>query len=242
MTFTLADARDLAPATERTRRLLDADCDPWRSTRHSSEDPLLAPLVRDLPGLRVPGQLDGAELAVQTVLGQQVSLAAARTAAARLVEEHGAPLGLEGSHAVTTLFPTMTTLADLDPESLPMPRSRGRALVRLARALDDGEVRLDRSADRAETRAALLALPGIGPWTADYVAMRALGDPDAFLPTDLGVRNAASRLGIDDPAARSETWRPWRSYALMRLWSVVLRDLRPPHLTSTSLDRSGDLQ
>ena len=90
-------------------------------------------------------------------------------------------------------------------------------------ALDAGDVRLDRSTDRAETRAALLALPGIGPWTADYVAMRALGDPDAFLPTDLGVRNAAVQLGIDDPTARSETWRPWRSYALMRLWSVVLQ-------------------
>ena len=110
-----------------------------------------------------------------------------------------------------------------------MPRSRGRALVGLAAALDsgDGPAR-PQHRPRRDPRAALLALPGIGPWTADYVAMRALGDPDVFLPTDLGVRNAATRLGIDDLSARSETWRPWRSYALMRLWSVVLADLSPP--------------
>ncbi len=227
-TFTLADARDLAPATERTRRLLDADCDPVAVDAALGEDPALAPLVEALPGLRVPGQLDGAEVAVQTVLGQQVSVAAARTAAARLVERHGEPLGLEGPHAVTRLFPTMSTLAALEPESLPMPRSRGRALVALASALDSGQIRLDRSTDRGETRQAMMALPGIGPWTADYVALRALGDPDVFLPTDLGVRNAATRLGIDDLGARPETWRPWRSYALMRLWSVVLADLSPP--------------
>ena len=152
------------------------------------------------------------------------------------------PLGLEGDHEVSRLFPTMATLAELDPESLPMPRARGRALVGLARALDDGAVRLDRSTDRVETRAALMALPGIGPWTADYVAMRALGDPDAFLPTDLGVRNAAARLGIDDPTRRSESWRPWRSYALMRLWSVVLNDMRPPDAGVHPPTEDGDLQ
>jgi AraC family transcriptional regulator, regulatory protein of adaptative response / DNA-3-methyladenine glycosylase II len=181
-------------------------------------------------------------MAVQTVLGQQVSLAAARTAATRLVAEHGEPLALEGTHTVARLFPTMATLAKLDPEALPMPRSRGRALVGLARAIDAGDVRLDRSTDRAETRAALLALPGIGPWTADYVAMRALGDPDAFLATDLGVRNAATRLGIDDMVRRSETWRPWRSYALMRLWSVVLADMAPPTAGSIHPQENGDIQ
>ena len=189
---------------------------------------MLAPLVDALPGLRVPGTLDGAEMAVLTVLGQQVSVAAARTAAARLVETHGEALGLEGAHTVDRLFPSMAALAAVDPESLPMPRSRGRALVGLAEALDSGAVRLDRSTDRDETRGALVALPGIGPWTADYVALRALGDPDAFLPTDLGVRHSAERLGIHDLSTRSESWRPWRSYALMRLWSVVLADLSPP--------------
>ena len=160
---------------------------------------------------------------MQTVLGQQVSLAAARTAAARLVAAHGEALGLEGPHAVTHLFPTMATLAAIDPESLPMPRSRGRALMGLASALARGEVRLDRSTDRAETRAALLALPGIGPWTADYVAMRALGDPDVVPAHRPGCaqRRRTARASTT-LAGRSETWRPWRSYALMRLWSVVL--------------------
>ena len=179
---------------------------------------------------------------MQTVLGQQVTVAAARTAAARLAREHGDLLDLEGDHEVSRLFPTPATLAKLDPETLPMPRSRGRALVGLAAAIERGDVRLDRSADRAETREAMLALPGIGPWTADYVLMRALGDPDVFLPTDLGVRHAATRLHLDDPAGRSETWRPWRSYALMRLWSVVLADLSPPDAGSTQTHENGDIQ
>jgi AraC family transcriptional regulator of adaptative response / DNA-3-methyladenine glycosylase II len=227
-TFTLSDARDLAPALERTRRLLDADADPLAVDAALAEDPDLAPLVSARPGLRVPGHLDGAEVAVQTVLGQQVSLAAARTAAARLVAEHGEPLGLAGDHLVTRLFPAPATLAAVDPETLPMPRSRGRALVGLAGALADGGLRLDRSADRDATRAALLDLPGIGPWTADYVSMRALGDPDVFLPTDVGVRNAAARLGLDEAGGRSGAWRPWRSYALLRLWSVVLDGMALP--------------
>jgi AraC family transcriptional regulator of adaptative response / DNA-3-methyladenine glycosylase II len=244
-TFTLTDARDLAPATERTRRLLDADCDPVAVDAALAEDPVLAGLIDGRPGLRVPGHLDGAEIAVQTVLGQQVSLASARTAAARLVADYGDPLALAGEHEVTRLFPTPGRLAELDPEdpeSLRMPRSRARALVALASALADGTVRLDRSTDRASTREALLALPGIGPWTADYVAMRALGDPDVFLPTDIGVRNAAARLGVEDVAGRSEQWRPWRSYALLRLWTVVLdgmqRQRRSPHGTT---DDEGDL-
>ena len=228
-TFTLADARDLAPALERTRRLLDADCDPVAVDEALAEDDVLRDLVRARPGLRVPGQLDGAETAVQTVLGQQVSLASARTATARLVQAYGEPLDLAGTHEVTRLFPTPARLAQVDPEdpdALRMPRARARALTTLARALDDGTVQLDRSADRGATRAAMTGLRGIGPWTADYVAMRALGDPDAFLPTDIGVRNAARSLGLDDVVGRSEQWRPWRSYALMRLWSVVLDEMR----------------
>jgi AraC family transcriptional regulator of adaptative response / DNA-3-methyladenine glycosylase II len=242
-TFTLSDARDLAPATERTRRLLDADCDPVAVDDALGEDPLLAPLVTGRPGLRVPGQLDGAEVALQTVLGQQVSLASARTAAARLVEEYGDPLGLDGDHEVSRLFPTAARIAALDaddPAALRMPRSRARALTGLAAALDDGRVRLDRSTDRAESRAALLALPGIGPWTADYVAMRALGDPDVFLPTDVGVRNAAARLGGAEVITRSESWRPWRSYALLRLWSVVLDEIRLQRATESTSHDEGE--
>lgn len=219
--LTLADARDLAPALERTRRLLDADCDPVAVDEELGGDRHLAPLVRRRPGLRVPGHVDGVELAARAVLGQQVTVSAARTLANRLVAELGAPLELAGDHQVTRLFPAAPALAALDPAELAMPRARGRALVSLAGALADGVVLLDRSADRAEVRAQLLALPGIGPWTADYVAFRALGDPDVFLPTDVGVRQAADRLGIDDVATRSQGWRPWRSYALIHLWSSL---------------------
>jgi AraC family transcriptional regulator of adaptative response / DNA-3-methyladenine glycosylase II len=169
----------------------------------------------------VPGHVDGVELAARAVIGQQVSVVAARTLATRLVAQIGEPLELSGEHDVTHLFPTAGALAAIDAEQIAMPRARGRALNAIAGALADGSVVLDRSADRGEVRARLLGLPGIGPWTADYIAFRVLGDPDVFLPTDLGVRHAAERLGIDDVAARSEQWRPWRSYALIHLWSAL---------------------
>lgn len=219
--LTLADARDLAPALERTRRLLDADADPVAVDAHLASDPVLAPLVRRRPGLRVPGHVDGTEVAVRAVLGQQVSVAGARTLAARLVASLGEPLALAGDHRVDRLFPTAGALAGLDPMVLAGPRARGRALVLLTRALAEGDVVLDRSADRVGTKAALESVPGIGAWTADYVALRALGDPDVFLSTDLGVRRAAESLGIDDLDARSQNWRPWRSYALIHLWSTA---------------------
>jgi AraC family transcriptional regulator of adaptative response / DNA-3-methyladenine glycosylase II len=219
--LTLADARDLAPALERTRRLLDADCDPVAVDDQLGGDRRLARLVRRRPGLRVPGHVDGVELAARAVIGQQVSVVAARTLATRLVAQIGEPLELSGEHDVTHLFPTASALAAIDAEQIAMPRARGRALNAIAGALAEGSVVLDRSADRGEVRARLLGLPGIGPWTADYIAFRVLGDPDVFLPTDLGVRHAAERLGIDDVAARSEQWRPWRSYALIHLWSAL---------------------
>jgi AraC family transcriptional regulator of adaptative response / DNA-3-methyladenine glycosylase II len=224
-TFRLTDLRDTGAAVERARRLLDADCDPVAVGQQLGADPVLGGLVRRTPGLRVAGHVDGDELAVRTVVGQQVSVAGACTVLGRLVAAHGTPVetGVEG---LTHLFPRAAVLADVDPETLPMPRSRGRAIAALATALADGSIALDRSAARADVRAGLLALPGIGPWTADYVAMRALGDPDVFLPTDIGVRRALGALGhpadtIPDP----EAWRPWRSYALMHLWHSLDLDL-----------------
>lgn len=219
--FTLTSTQDLAPALERTRRLLDADCDPIAVDDHLADDPRLAVLVRRRPGLRVPGHPDGVELAARAILGQQVSVGRARALAGGLVVTDGKPIDLDGDHTVTHLFPSAEALAALDPEEIPMPRSRGRALVSTAAAVVDGSLRLDRSGDRAEVRAELLAVPGVGPWTADYIAMRALGDPDAFLPTDVGVRHAATKLGIADVGTASEAWRPWRSYALMHLWSAL---------------------
>jgi AraC family transcriptional regulator of adaptative response / DNA-3-methyladenine glycosylase II len=224
-TLELADMRDLAAAVERCRRLLDLDADPVAIDEALSADDALAPWVAKRPGIRVPGHVDGFEMAVRAIVGQQISVASARTVAARLVERHGERLPMDGGSPVVAAFPTADALAAADPESLPMPRARGRALVRLAQAVADGSVVLDRGADRGEVRAALLELPGIGPWTADYIALRSLGDPDIFLATDLGVRQALTRLGIDpDPRvarSRAEAWRPWRSYALMHVWSTL---------------------
>jgi AraC family transcriptional regulator of adaptative response / DNA-3-methyladenine glycosylase II len=219
----LDDARDEAPAVQRCRRLLDLDAAPAVVAAHLSGDPLLGPLVTAAPGLRVPGTVDGSELAVRAVLGQQVSVAAARTGAGRLAAEHGERLAHPRGE-VTTLFPSAATLAAVDPARLAMPRSRAEALVGLCRALAGDEVRLDADADRAQTRRALLALAGIGPWTAGYVAMRALGDPDVFLVEDLGVRHALTRLGgPSDPRearALAAAWAPWRSYASQHLWQA----------------------
>lgn len=221
--FVLHDLRDTSAAVERARRLLDADCDPVAVDDQFAGDPIIGPLVRATPGLRVPGQVDGDETAVRTVIGQQVSVAGARTVAGRLVAEHGRPIDSDVP-GLTHLFPDGATLASVDPASLPMPRSRGRAVVGLAEALASGAVALDRGLDRDDVREALLALPGVGPWTADYVAMRALGHPDVFLPTDIGVRNAVAGLGHDPASvvAGSERWRPWRSYALMHLWNTLM--------------------
>jgi AraC family transcriptional regulator of adaptative response / DNA-3-methyladenine glycosylase II len=226
--FRLEDLRDTAAASERVRRLLDADCDPRAVDDHLAADPVLGDLVRATPGLRVPGQVDGDETAIRTVIGQQVSVTGARTVAGRLVTEHGRPVHSDVP-GLTHLFPDATTLAAADPTTLPMPRARGRALVGLAAALADGRVLLDRGPDRDDVRRALLELPGIGPWTADYVAMRALGHPDVFLPTDLAVRRLLAGLatpGGGDPDP--ERWKPWRSYALMHLWNTLMPDTPAP--------------
>jgi AraC family transcriptional regulator of adaptative response / DNA-3-methyladenine glycosylase II len=170
----------------------------------------------------VPGHVDGDELAVRAVLGQQVTVAAARSAAGRLTAQYGEPLA-EPQGELTHAFPAAGRLADLDPGSLPMPQARGRALVAVCRALADGELRLDRGADRDDVRHRLLEIPGVGPWTADYVAMRALGHPDVFLSSDIGIRDALGRLGRDPANATdlAEGWRPWRSYAQLHLWQTL---------------------
>jgi AraC family transcriptional regulator of adaptative response / DNA-3-methyladenine glycosylase II len=222
--FVLHDLRDTAAAVERVRRLLDADSDPVAIDEQLGADPLLGRLVRATPGLRVPGQVDGDETAIRTVIGQQVSVTGARTVAGRIVAAHGRPVD-SPVPGLTHLFPDAPTLAALDPETLPMPRARGRALVGLAGALASGAVVLDRGPDRDDVRRSLLALPGVGPWTADYVAMRALGHPDVFLPTDLAVRRLLADMG---GSADPQSWRPWRSYALMHLWNTLMPETPDP--------------
>lgn len=223
-TFRLSDLRDLGVAVARVRSLCDLDSDPAGADAVLSADPAMRRLVKRRLGLRVPGCVSAEELAVRAVLGQQVSVAAATTAAGRIAgrwggEVKGAPNGL------TRTFPRAEVLATIDPAELPMPRSRARTVVALAAALAAGELRIDAGAERGEAREQMTALPGIGPWTAEYVAMRALRDPDAFLPTDLGVRRGLEALGEDgSPAAavaRAERWRPYRAYALQHLWAAA---------------------
>lgn len=217
-------ARNLAAAMQRSRALLDLDSDPLSVIEALGDDPLLGALLRQAPGRRVPGHVDGHELAIRAVLGQQVSLRGAATLAGRLASEHGEPLKRPLGN-VTHLFPSTEALAAANPERLAMPRARRRALLGLARALAGGELTLDAGSDRAQARRRLLELTGIGEWTADYIAMRALRDPDAFLASDLGVRHALEQLGQDGrPTAAERTaerWRPYRAYALQHLWASL---------------------
>ncbi len=230
----LEDLRDLTAAVQRCRRLLDLDADPEAVTGYLAADPVLGPLALAAPGRRSPGHVDGSELALRAVLGQQVSVAAARRLGARLVAAYGKPLERPDG-PLTHCFPAAETLAVADPATLPMPQARARAVTGLAGALASGELSLDPGAERDRAEAILLGLPGIGPWTAAYIRMRALSDPDAFLPTDVGVLDALARLGAvpagtgpaararaaRDAAALAESWRPWRSYAVHHLWAYL---------------------
>ncbi|MER8188062.1 AlkA N-terminal domain-containing protein [Kitasatospora sp. NPDC094015] len=217
----LADLRDLTTAVHRLRALFDLDADPDTVDAQLAADPALGALIGARPGIRSPGHVDPHELAVRAVLGQQVTVTAARTLAGRLAERYGVPLA-EPSGGLILLFPTAGALAEAAPEHLAMPESRRRALRGLCAALAEGTVRLDGGVDREQAAAELLALPGIGPWTVGYLRMRALADPDVFLPTDAGVRHGLQRLGLPgDPKSAERAavaWAPWRSYAVHRLW------------------------
>jgi AraC family transcriptional regulator, regulatory protein of adaptative response / DNA-3-methyladenine glycosylase II len=217
----LDDLRDLTAAVAACRRLLDLDADPEAVSEQLKRDRCLGELVRDRPGLRIPGCADGFELAVRAVIGQQVSVGAARTVAAKLVQRYGEPLD-DPLPSITHRFPTSAALAQADPATLPMPRARARALRELARLVARGDLSLDAGADPTATVAGLLSVPGIGSWTASYIAMRGLGDPDAYPVGDAGLRRALERRGhtVNRAAEErlAEAWRPWRSYAVVHLW------------------------
>jgi AraC family transcriptional regulator, regulatory protein of adaptative response / DNA-3-methyladenine glycosylase II len=217
----LDDLRDTAVAVERCRRLLDLDADPIAIGEVLGADPLLAPLVREVPGMRLPGQVDGFEVAVRAIVGQQVSVAGARTILGRFAATYGTPVSfdLAAEHGLTHAFATAESMADADDTALSMPRSRAQALIGVARSVTSGGLDLGPGADREETRAKLLAHRGIGPWTADYVVMRAFGHPDVMLETDLIVKRMLDRHGIDSD--RTTTWQPWRSYAALHLWRLA---------------------
>jgi AraC family transcriptional regulator of adaptative response / DNA-3-methyladenine glycosylase II len=223
-TLRLQDVRDLAPAVARCRRLMDLDADPDAVDATLGEDPALAAMVAAEPGVRVPRSVDGFEMAVRAIVGQQVSVAGARTTLGRLVRASSsseAP-GSAASGSGLVAFPSAAVVADLPDKAFGMPAARRETVRALASLVADGKIDLEPGADREETVAHLREVPGIGAWTAGYVAMRAIGDPDVFLPTDLAVRRGAAAVGLPSTPSALEThaerWRPWRSYALIRLW------------------------
>jgi AraC family transcriptional regulator of adaptative response / DNA-3-methyladenine glycosylase II len=219
-----ADDRAFSTAEAVARGLFDLDADPRAVGRVLSGDPFLRPLVRARPGIRVPGAADGFELAVRAIVGQQVSVRGARTVLGRIAAAYGEPTGLGAGAAVGTLFPSAGRLRRARLEHLGVTSRRARAIRRVAALVAPGALVLTPDADRDEVAARLLEIEGVGPWTVEYVRMRALRDPDAFLAGDLGIRRAFERLGLEATpaaiAARAEAWRPVRASAAMLLWSL----------------------
>jgi AraC family transcriptional regulator of adaptative response / DNA-3-methyladenine glycosylase II len=228
----LSDVRDLTAAVHRVRSLLDLDADPGAVDDGLRADPVLAPVVSRAPGRRVPRTVDPHELALRAVLGQQVSTASARTLTGRLVAEIADPVQ-DPVGGLTRLFPTPDRWAGAPDEVLRLPAGRRQTVRHLAARLDAG-LDLGPGADRAEARRSLSEIPGIGPWTTETIAMRAMGDPDAFLATDLGIRAAAAELALPTGSAlarRADAWRPFRSYAVQYLWALLphpINDLPGP--------------
>jgi len=237
----LEDLRDLGPALQRCRRLADLDADPTGISETLADDPAVGGAVSQRPGLRVAGAVDGAELAVRAVLGQQITVAAARTLAGRLVAAAGERVTLNGDRE-RLHFPTPAAVVDI-VEHLGMPARRKQTLRTMAAALASGALALDEGCDPRAAVHTLDAIPGIGPWTTGYIGMRALADPDAYPVRDAGVRHALQRRGFtarDDEATLSQHWRPWRAYAVAHLWADSFEqpgstkhaaDLRPQHPT-----------
>ena len=219
----LAELRDLGAAVSRCRRMLDLDADPVAVDDVLGADPGLAPLVAGAPGRRVPASPDADELAVRAVLGQQVSVAGARTLTARVLTAAGTPLA-EPVGTLTHAFPRGVALAGADLTAVGLTGARRRTVHALATALARGDVALDPGADREEADRALRAVRGIGPWTAALVGLRGLADPDVWLPGDLALRRSLATLGSTDTEAATR-WRPWRSYAVLHLWALAVPSL-----------------
>ncbi len=229
----LTDLRDLAAAVARCRRLLDLDADPVGRTQMFADDPVLGPLARRFAGLRLPGSTDAYETAVRAVLGQQVSIAAAARLAGVLVARAGTPVTDPGG-SLTHAFPGPEAVSGaIDHDPLPMPASRNRTLHALSAAVTDGRVPLDQATSVVLAADALDALPGVGPWTRDYIRLRALGDPDAFPAGDLVLRKEAGRLGLPEDtaglAAHAAGWAPLRSWAAQLLWTRASHRSAVPH-------------
>lgn len=220
---------------ERLRRMFDLGADPREIAARLSADPLLARRIEAMPGLRVPGCWDGFELAVRAILGQQVSVKGASTLAGRLVRTFGTMFA--AGVPLTHLFPTPEALAEADVARIGLPKKRAETINALARAVSEGRIVFTSIANVDEFQTHLRELPGIGNWTAQYIAMRALGDPDAFPASDLGLLRGSSLLSERELVRRAESWRPWRAYAAMYLWQgteqIYLTDRKGRSLTKT---------
>ncbi|MFJ8608029.1 AlkA N-terminal domain-containing protein [Streptomyces sp. NPDC093675] len=221
----LGDLRDLTTATQRMRRLFDLDADPYAVAERLGADPALACLVEQRPGLRAPGAADPHEIAVRAVLGQQVSLAAGRKLGNALAAAYGRPLQAP-SGGLTHVFPIADALAEASLAELGMPDSRRATVRAIAAALAAGTVVLDGGVDRDEAEKALLGLHGVGPWTAGYTRMRALGDPDVLLAGDVAIQAGMRHAGTGTAAA--EAWRPWRTYAMHHFWRAAADQRHTP--------------
>lgn len=215
----------------RLRRMFDLDADPRAIAETLGADARLRPLLKKRPGLRVPSGWDGFEIAVRAIIGQQISVAGARTLASRLAHCFGQPLDAPLAPGLDHIFPTAEALADADLATIGLTRARAETLRTMARALLDGRVdfRSERTLDDFTSR--WVALPGIGPWTAHYIALRALGHPDAFPADDLVLQRAlpndGSRLSAKMLSAHAEAWRPWRAYSVIHLWKDSMAATRP---------------
>lgn len=231
----------------RVRRMFDMAADPAVIGQHLGADPLLAPLVAARPGLRVPGGWDGFEVLVRAILGQQVTVRQAIGLVNRIARDHGQPCELPAARelGLDRLFPAATDLAGADLTGLPMPRARIATLAAAARAIADDQAILAPGRTVEESLARLTALPGIGPWTAAYVALRAQGEPDLFLPSDAGVLQAFARLTGTRPTPReadrlARSWSPWRSYGLMHLWASLADPSAPARPETAPEPAPGD--
>jgi AraC family transcriptional regulator of adaptative response / DNA-3-methyladenine glycosylase II len=221
------DMAALPSIIARLRRVFDLAADPDRIGAHLAQDPALAPLVAARPGLRVPGAWDGFELAMRAICGQQITVSAATRLLGKIVQTHGAVLSpsIRDGEGLTHIFPTPKAIAAADPSSFAMPGARTRALIALAKAISADPLIFSRGASLEQAIGKLRALPGIGEWTAQYIAMRELREPDAFPAADVGLLRAMAdasdrRPSPDELLARADAWRPWRAYAALHLWAA----------------------
>jgi AraC family transcriptional regulator of adaptative response / DNA-3-methyladenine glycosylase II len=219
----------LFDAVRKARRLFDLDADPLAVLSALKSSGLLATSLAKQPGLRVPGVWDRFELFVRAILGQQVSVAAATTLCGRLVRQFGSTVGFRGEQDLTHLFPTPDVLARADLTTIGLPRLRAASLRAIAAAVASSPSLLEPGPSLEELIERLCAFPGVGPWTAHYVAMRAFGEPDAFPSGDLGLRRAAGDVSAARLETLSQSWRPWRAYAVMHLWSLYSEKVSRAH-------------